>query len=137
MQRRAARASLTPFIDSVQPGYAFAAHHRLIIDELEALERAETERLMLFLPPGSAKSTYASVLFPAWFAGRNPGKALMAVSHTAELAERFGRRVRNIVSSVEFRGVFGHGLAEDSTSAGRWETSKGAEYFAAGVGTTF
>ena len=122
------------FIDRVAPGFAYAAHHRLIIDELERLERGETERLMLFLPPGSAKSTYASIYFPAWFAGRNPGQALMAVSHTAELAERFGRRVRNIVGGEDYRAVFGGGLASDSQSAGRWETAAGGEYFAAGVG---
>lgn len=126
--------SLRAFIDLVQPGYQFSAHHELLIKELESLERGDFNRLMFFLPPGSAKSTYASVLFPPWFAGRNPGKSLMAVSHTAELAERFGRRVRNIVGAPEFSSVFGHGLADDSTSAGRWETAKGSEYFAAGVG---
>lgn len=86
------------------------------------------------MPPGSAKSTYTSVEFPAWFAGRNAGAALMAVSHTAELAERFGRRVRNIVGSAEYAAVFGHGLAPDSQAAGKWETQAGAEYFAAGIG---
>ena len=132
--RLQSRTGLIPFIDRVQPGYAYAAHHRLMIDELEQLERGEIERLMLFLPPGSAKSTYASVLFPAWFMGRNPGRSLIAVSHTADLAERFGRRVRNIVAGQEFGCVFGGGVAADSASAGRWETTNGGEYFAAGVG---
>ena len=42
-----------------------AAHHRLLITELEAIERGENNRLMVFMPPGSGKSTYASVAFPA------------------------------------------------------------------------
>lgn len=112
----------------------FAAHHELLIDELEAVERGDIDRLMLLLPPGSAKSTYASVLFPPWFMGRNPAMSLIVVSHTSELAERFGRRVRNIVAGQEFGNVFGFGIAADSAAAGRWDTSKGGEYFAAGVG---
>ena len=52
----------------------------------------EIERLMVWMPPGSAKSTYASVLFPPWFMGRNPGASVLGVSNTTELAERFSRR---------------------------------------------
>lgn len=133
-RRRAAQTNLARFIEYRQAGYKPAQHHELLIDRLEAVERGEIERLMVFMPPGSAKSTYTSVEFPAWFAGRNPQASLMAVSHTSDLAERFGRRVRNIVGSREFEAVFGVRLADDSQAAGKWETSKGGEYFAAGVG---
>lgn len=84
------------------------------------------------MPPGAAKSTYASVLFPPWYFGKNPGHAVIAASHTAELAEKWGRRVRNLMS--EHSLVLGVGLAPDSQAAGRWETSSAGEYFAAGVG---
>lgn len=134
LARRAARKSFRHYIDHVQPGFAFAKHHELVIRKLEAVERGEIRRLALFLPPGSAKSTYSSVLFPAWFLGRNPDKSVIAVSHTAELAERFGRRARNLVGSRENMAAFGVCVASDSGAAGRWETNKGGEYFAAGVG---
>ncbi len=133
-ERLAAQTSLTRFIDFRGAGYTPAAHHRLLIDKLEAVERGEIERLMVCMPPGSAKSTYTSVEFPAWFLGRNPALSVIAASHTQELAERFGRRVRNIVASQEFTAVFGFGVADDSASAGRWDTERGGEYFAAGVG---
>lgn len=84
------------------------------------------------MPPGSAKSTYASVLFPAWYLSRHPDHAIIAASHTAELAERFGRRVRNLIGSNT--RILGVGLAGDNRAAGRWETALGGEYFAAGVG---
>ncbi len=38
-----------------------AAHHRLLIQELQAVARGDVKRLMVCMPPGSAKSTYASV----------------------------------------------------------------------------
>lgn len=89
---------------------------------------------MVLMPPGSAKSTYASVLFPPWFMGRNPQAAVLGVSNTTELAERFSRRSRNIVALERFRNAFGFGVSEDTQAAGNWETGPGGEFFAAGVG---
>lgn len=86
---------------------------------------------MVFMPPGSAKSTYASVLFPPYLLAQNPSLTVIAASHTVELAERFGRRVRNLIS--EHGNVLGFSLAADSQAAGRWDTDRGGEYFAAGV----
>lgn len=89
---------------------------------------------MVFMPPGSAKSTYASILFPAWLAGGHPDKSIIAASHTATLAERFGRKVRNIIASEEHAEVFPARLAPDSQAAARWSMQAGGEYLAAGVG---
>jgi predicted phage terminase large subunit-like protein len=85
------------------------------------------------MPPGSAKSTYASVLFPPWLMANLAGANVLAASHTTELAEKWGRRVRNLIS--EHSLVLGVGLAADSQAAGRWSLTGGAEYYAAGVGT--
>ena len=134
LARKEAQTNLARFIEYRDAGIVPAQHHRLLIDHLEAVERGEIERLMVCMPPGSAKSTYTSVEFPAWFMGRNPALSVIAASHTQELAERFGRRVRNIVAADEFGKVFGFGVADDSASAGRWDTQRGGEYFAAGVG---
>lgn len=133
-KRLAAQKSLARFIEYADLGFTPAKHHHLLIKELEAVERGGTRNLMVCMPPGSAKSTYTSVIFPGWFLGRNPTQSVLAASHTAELAERFGRRVRNIVASDSFGKVFDVGLADDSQAAGRWDTSKGGEYYAAGVG---
>lgn len=116
-------------------GFDQAAHHMLLIDALEEVERGELDVLIVCMPPGSAKSLYASVAFPAWYLGRNPHKCVIGASHTQELAERFGRRARNLVGSPEHARAFPNcSLAADSAAAGRWETNKGGEYFAAGVG---
>jgi hypothetical protein len=88
--------------------------------------------LGLFLPPGSAKSTYASILFPPWYLAQYPHASVIAASHTAELAEKWGRKVRNLVT--EHRVTLSVDIAEDNKAAGRWETAAGGEYFAAGVG---
>ena len=107
-----------------------------MIDHLEAVERGEIERLMVLMPPGSAKSTYASVLFPPWFMGRNPQASLIGASHTTDFAEKLSRRARNLVDLKRYRNVFGFGVSDDSQAAGNWETGAGGEFYAAGVGST-
>lgn len=127
---RACRTSLTEWCRLNQ--FVPARHHALLLRELEAVARGQVKRLAIFMPPGSAKSTYASVLFPPWYLAAHPEAAIIAASHTQELAERFGRRVRNTVA--EHSAILGVQLAADSQAAGRWSTTKGGEYFAAGVG---
>lgn len=130
-----ARKSIAKSIEYLELGFSPARHHDLLIAKLEAVERGEIKRLMVFMPPGSAKSTYASVVFPACYLGRNPDRAVLAASHTTELAERFGRRVRNILADAPYQSLFDTRLAEDSQAAGRWATQQGGEYYAAGVGS--
>jgi predicted phage terminase large subunit-like protein len=86
---------------------------------------------MVLMPPGSAKSTYASILFPAWYFNRHPTDSVIAASHTAELAERFGRKVRNTIQ--EHTATLGIEVSGDNASAGQWSITGGGEYFATGV----
>lgn len=85
------------------------------------------------MPPGSAKSTYASVLFVPWFLQGHHGLNVLAASHTTELAEKWGRRVRNLIADNAL--TLDVALSADSTAAGRWALTTGSEYYAAGVGT--
>jgi predicted phage terminase large subunit-like protein len=136
MARREARRSMVAWMKYRGSPFEPALHHRLIIAELERIESGANDRLMLLLPPGSAKSTYGSVEFPAWYVGKHPTDAVIVASNTSDLAERFSRRVRNIVLEEKFRDVFQVGVAEDYGAAGKWDTDRGGEYYAAGVGTT-
>jgi predicted phage terminase large subunit-like protein len=68
--------------------------------------------------------------------GRHPEATLLGVSNATTLAERFSRRARNIVSSERFRTLFGFGCSEDAQAAGSWETERGGEFFAAGIGSS-
>lgn len=114
-------------------GHIPARHHRLLIEQLEAVSAGKINRLMIFMPPGSAKSTYTSVDFPPWYLGQHPAANIIGVSNTADNAKRFGRKVRNLVRGEDYRATFGFGLSRDSTRADQWETERGGEYFAAGV----
>lgn len=113
-------------------GFVPARHHLLLLDLLRQISEGSIDRLLITMPPGSAKSTYSSVLFPPWYLARHPDHQIISASHTVELAQKWGRRVRGVIN--EFSAILGYGLADQSQAAGRWETTGGGEYFAAGVG---
>lgn len=128
------------------PSYKLAAHHRLIARHLEAVERGEITRLMITMPPRHGKSMLASEFFPAWYLGRNPDHYVVTATYAQELADDFGRKVKNQIEDQSYQAVFpGVGLADDSKSAKRFHidgafggyehglTQRGA-FYAVGVG---
>lgn len=109
------------------PGYKDAPHHRLIARHLEAVERGDIRRLMITMPPRHGKSMLASEFFPAWYLGRNPDHYVVTATYAQELADDFGRKVKNQIEDDAFRAIFpGVGLADDSKSAKRFHI-EGAE----------
>lgn len=132
------RTSFREFIKSLDYGWEFSRHHELIIDKLQEVSDGKIKNLAIFMPPGASKSSYCSLLYPAWFMGNNPSKRVLACTHTDDFAKTWGRKVRNICLDEPFRNTFGITLAKDSQAADRWslEPKKGerGEYNCAGVG---
>lgn len=130
-----AQQSLIAFTRYTLPDYRPAPHHDIIAQKLEAVERGEIKRLMIFMPPRHGKSELASRRFPAWFIGRSPKRNIIAASYNADFANDFGREVRNIVADRRYANLFDVSLSSDSTAANRWHTNQGGMYAAAGIGT--
>src|SRR5688572_19848582 len=98
LQQTRARHSLLAFTEFTNPLYERAQHHEQIAAKLEAVERGEIDRLMIFMPPRHGKSELASKRFPAWCLGRKPTRQIIAASYNSDLANDFGRNVRNLVA---------------------------------------
>tara|TARA_Y100001934_G_scaffold190147_1_gene224121 strand:- start:441 stop:1934 length:1494 start_codon:yes stop_codon:yes gene_type:complete len=123
------------FVKHVWPAFIEGDHHRVMADAFNKIAKGELKRLIINMPPRHTKSEFASHLFPAWYLGKFPDRKVIQTAHTAELAVGFGRKVRNLVGSDDYQGVFQDvSLASDSKAAGRWSTNKNGEYFAIGVG---
>src|SRR3954447_26842162 len=131
LKRRACRASFLEFCtEALKPlGLTPAPHHRLLINELEQIARGDNDRLLVNMPPGSAKSTYASILFPAWLLAQRPGISIIGASHTADLAKSFSRRVMSMVR--ENAETLGIDLVKEAVA--NWEVSNQGHYKSAGV----
>lgn len=87
------------------------------------------------MPPGSAKSTYTSVLFPPYYLNpeQHPLDLILACSYSYTLIEGFGRQCRDLIE--QHGDVLGYGLSKSAAAAGDWRTNRGGGYFCAGVGS--
>ena len=129
-----ARNTLTEYCRYIAPQEPPAEHHRILCNALDKVVEGEIRNLMVFMPPGSAKSTYASVRFPAYYLGRLETRSIICASYSGDLSKSWGRKVRNLVDSKESQNVFpGLRLTEDSKAKGEWETEQGGVYYACGV----
>lgn len=132
-----AYGDLIAFCRHMQKDYIAGRHHKLLANMLMDIEEGNKDRICVNIPPRHGKSQLVSIMFPAWFLGRNPNKKVMMVSHTTDLAVDFGRKVRNLINTEEYRRIFPTvELAVDSKSAGRWNTNSGGEYYACGIGSS-
>lgn len=109
--------------------------HQQIIDKLEAVERGEIKRLMIFCPPRTGKSELVSIRFPMWCLGRNQKRRLVISSYGADLASDFGRKGKQVVQDREYMNIFPEfALSKDKKEWGNWETSKWGGVYTVGVG---
>ena len=112
-------------------GHRPAAHHLYLISALEGLSRGDYDRLMILMPPGSAKSTYASVIFPAWWFCQHSHSSVIGASHSLSLAEHFSRRIRSLILAKQ--QYLGFTITRDQRAVDTWTTNNGGEYLAVGV----
>lgn len=111
----------------------FGAHHLLWLQKLQEVEDGKIKRLMGLMPPGSAKSTYTSVVFPTHVLGRFPGSSIIVANYGSDLPRKWGRKGRSIARQPVYRRVFDAGISDDSAAADEWALTNGSEYMGAGI----
>jgi hypothetical protein len=130
-----ATTSFLDFCKYVWPEMLVGEHHKIIAEAFDRVIAGKCKRLMIAMPPRHGKSQLGSYLFPAYVMGRIPDSKLIVGSHTAELAQRFGRMIRNLVDEDRYKELFPNvSLSVDSKAAGRWNTKGGGEAFFIGKG---
>ena len=132
---QAAKTNMLGFAQAVYPGFKIGPHHRKLAKIFTDVVEGRKKRVIINIAPRMGKSEFSSYLFPAYFLGKYPEKKIIMGTHTAGLSEDFGRRIRNLIDSDEYREVFPNTMvADDQKAAGKWSTSAGGQYYAAGVG---
>ena len=152
LRRRAARTSLAQFALGIDvPGKpiaedegetdwlfhpvetSLALHHRVLMGLLDRVHRREIKQAMIFMPPGSAKSTYTSVVYPAYAMGKRKGSRVIMASYASAIAWKQSRRTRSIVRSAKYQPIFKTGLVHGNQSVEEWSLDNGSEYMAGGI----
>jgi predicted phage terminase large subunit-like protein len=138
----AARTSFMPFIKFTSPDnedpndveksrYKDAKHHRSVARVLEAIINGEVDYtfVILTMPPRHGKSEQVSRKLPAWLIGRFPDQHGVVATYNDDFAADFGKDVRSIVKTPQFKQVFPNahlvrgGAASDkliTTAGGKW-----------------
>jgi hypothetical protein len=130
-----ARNDLACYCLAMWRGFELAAHHQLIIDKLESVERGETLKLAIWAPPRHGKTLLADILYPPWFLGRNPQKSIITITYGQQLSDDIGRRVGNMMRDPIHRAIFPEcRLADNAASMRRFSTTLGGHYYAVGRG---
>lgn len=136
LKRRQARNRLIPFCTYTLRSYEPAAHLQIIAERLEALERGDIKRLMVFSHPRSGKSELVSIRFAAWYLGRHPQNQIIGCSYAESLAYSNSYAVRETIESNPYQRLWP--ITLDRSGAVRWQLAdkenKRASYIAAGVG---
>ena len=133
-QHERCKENFLPFVHSMWSAFVGGEHHSIMANAFERVAEGSLKRLIINMPPRHTKSEFASFLFPSWYLGKFPDRKIIQTAHTAELAVGFGRKVRNLVNTADYQAIFPTKLSSDSKAAGRWNTNKGGDYFAIGVG---
>jgi predicted phage terminase large subunit-like protein len=143
--RRQCRSSFVSFcIEALSArGEQPARHHRLICEALQDVVEGRCKRLMILAPPGSAKTTYVSRLFPAFYFAHRPRSSIIACSHTQGLSELNSgfvqRYIRENPTTCAYNLIKDPGdansTATGSVSKERWYTDNNCAFRAGSVGS--
>lgn len=130
-----AQQDFLSFIAAVDPQYKFGTHLKRLGGLLMQIEMGQKDRIAVSMAPRFGKSQMISIYYPAWYLGKHPDHKLIMASHTADLAIDMARKVRNLMQSDLYQEIFPNvKISADAKAAGKWNTTKGGEVFAAGVG---
>lgn len=131
-QRRCRTSFLAFCVEALSArGEAPAKHHRLICETLQDVAAGRCKRLLILAPPGSAKTTFVSRLFPAWHAAYRPSSSIIGCSHTQSLSETNSTFVQRIIR--DNAETLGYSLTSENKE--RWNTSNHCAYLAGSVGS--
>jgi predicted phage terminase large subunit-like protein len=86
-------------------------HLDLICDTLERVSAGELRRVLLCVPPGTAKSLITSVMWPSKWWLNNPSERFLTLSSSDKIAIRDSRRMRDVVRSPWYRRLVAQQVA--------------------------
>lgn len=133
------RDDLLSYCVGVYPKFVITDFAEACAREIQDVFDGKNDRLILTAPPRHGKSMITSELGPAYFLGKYPDRKIIAASHTQDLADAFGARVRDNMASPVHEMVFGRAGSlknKSRAAAGSFVTNSAGTYNTVGVGGT-
>lgn len=109
-------------------------HIRELCRQLEAVTSGEVMRLLINVPPGTAKSLIVSVFWPAWEWASDPTRRFLTASYGEDLAIRDAMKMRTLVESEWYQALWPIQFRADQNQKRRFENRAGGFRLATSVG---
>ena len=123
--------------NTVFPGSPYLPnwHIQAIVHQLLEVERGGCRRLLINQPPRSLKSLSVSVAYVAWLLRHDPGRRIIVVSYSNDLAAELHRQFRMVIDSSWYRHLF-PGMRPARDTGTEFVTTAGGSRYATSVGGT-
>ena len=105
-----------------------------LCSEIAAVERGETTRLIINLPPRHLKSFVCTICLAAWRLAQTPSSRILLVTYSEPLARKLARGVQGIIRLPWYQKLFATRIARDHSSVTDFATIQGGELHAVSIG---
>jgi predicted phage terminase large subunit-like protein len=110
-------------------------HMDLLAEYLTLVRRGQIRRLIVNVPPRTAKTTEASICFPVWWWLSEPEKSFLCASYELDLAGSHNLKRRQLITSGWFQSLFADRfkLSSDRSLVEEFTNASGGAMLAASV----
>ncbi len=129
-QREFYSRSFAEFIAAAWPHFDPAPfvpnwHIKVVADHLQAVAEGKIRRLLINVPPGTAKTSIVSVMYTAWLWTRDPSKRIISASHSLDLATDASKNARDLITSEWYQRLWPTKLKDDQNKKTAFQNAAG------------
>jgi predicted phage terminase large subunit-like protein len=112
-------------------------HYEYIAEHLTLVKQRKLRRLIINVPPRSAKSTFATMFFPTWVWLTEPAHNFLCGSYSKDLATDHSIIRRNLITSPWYQSLFGERfrLSSDRNLTTQFSNDKGGQMLITSTGS--
>jgi predicted phage terminase large subunit-like protein len=122
----------------LEPGrpLCWSWHYELIGEYLAEVWRRRIRRLIINVPPRTAKSSEGTICFPAWGWARDSRVRFLTASYSKDLSREHSSKRRALIDSAWYQSLWPIEFSEDTNRADQYRNSAHGEMIATSVGAT-
>lgn len=117
--------------------YSHNWHIDCLCDYLQNVYDGGTKRLIINVPPRTAKTLLVNIAFTAWLLGKQPEVKVIGISYAQRLSEKIAYKCRLLMETQWYRSLFPDTCLDPNQSQkASFLTTKGGGRFSTSVGGT-
>lgn len=116
--------------------YSHNWHIDCLCDYLQNVYEGKTKRLIINVPPRTAKTLLVNIAYTAWLLGKDPSMKIIGISYAQRLSEKIAYKCRILMETKWYQELFPTRLDPNQSQKANFLTTKGGGRFSTSVGGT-